>query len=80
MFVELEKFNTGWVGLKIGLKGEEIEHLIQNLQMLKENPSQHFHIANNFKEKTGVIDIEIYPDENIDDNMELTGRMIEPTR
>ena len=80
MFLKLEDYNTGWIGLKIAIKTNDIDILIQNLELLKDNPSQHFHISSNFEGETGVGDIEIYVDDESPENMQLLSQAIEPNR
>jgi len=81
MFIELENFNTGWVGLKIALKTKDIDTLINNLILLKKEPSQHFHLSSSdFEGENGVSDIEIYINDDSQENMQLTSFVIDPNR
>lgn len=81
MHTDLEDFNTGWFGVSIGMKATEIDKLIENLELLKEDENQHFHLSGDFDGEGGVGDIEIYiqgKDET--DNMSITGLAISPNR
>jgi len=59
MQADLEDFKTGWYGLKLGVKSDEIDVLILALKKLKEN-KDHFHCRSSFEGKGGVGDIEFY--------------------
>ena len=59
MQAEIEKYKSGWYGLTLGLKTNEIEQLITALQNLKENKN-HFHFRSEFGGEDGVGDIEFY--------------------
>ncbi|MBL0380060.1 MAG: hypothetical protein JKP90_10420 [Desulfofustis sp. PB-SRB1] len=71
MFVEIEDFKTGWFGVSIGLKNDEIEQLIERLRLLHNGSSSHFHLTNNNGEAGGIYDIEIYVSENDSHNMKI---------
>ncbi len=60
MNIEIEDFNTGWFGLKIGLKLEDIDNLIKRLELLKQSAEKHFHIFSDYEGHGGVGDIELY--------------------
>jgi len=53
--------------------------LIEMLNIIKKDPDQHFHISNDYEEKTGVGEVTFYvkPSEE-KDNMELLGRALAP--
>jgi hypothetical protein len=71
MHAELDNFGTGWYGVMLGLKEDEIDHLIAALNELKREKT-HFHFRSEFKGDGGIGDVEIYylRDEQLD-NMEL---------
>jgi hypothetical protein len=60
MNIEIEDFKTGWIGLKIGLKPEDIDNLIKRLELLKQGAEKHFHIFSDYEGPIGVGDIELY--------------------
>ena len=62
MNADLEDFKTGWFGLFIGLKSQEIEELIGALEDLKKYKS-HFHFRSTFEGNGGIGDIEVYYEE-----------------
>lgn len=77
--VEIEDFQTGWYGIKIGLKTEDIESLIAALNQLKIQKT-HFHIRSDFAGDGGVGDVGVYFHENeIESNMEIEAS-VEPKR
>ena len=45
MKAELEKWKEGWQGISLGLRNDEIEHLISLLQEIRKDNDQHFHIS-----------------------------------
>ena len=59
MQADIEDFKTGWYGLTLGVKPEEIDNLIVALQDLKASKS-HFHFRSNYEGTGGVGDIEFY--------------------
>ncbi len=79
MNVELENWNNGWFGLEIGLSPEEIDILINQLLILKQDNDQHFHLTSDYEEKGGVGDIQIYVnDSNGKNNMSITSKALGP--
>lgn len=80
MFVKLHDFETGWYEVALGLKKEDIDVLIENLEILRNNPSQHFHISSDYSGDGGLGEIEIYIDEKEESNMQITSLPVEPTR
>ncbi len=79
MHTKLEHWKDGWVGIELGIREEEIDSLIGLLTMLKNEPDQHFHISNEYKEESGVGDIEIYVQpEDQKSNMVIFGKAIAP--
>ena len=58
MHGELENWNNGWFGLRLGLTADEIEHLILLLSELRGDPEQHFHVSSNYSGAGGIGDIE----------------------
>jgi hypothetical protein len=79
MHVELKDWNNGWSGLSIGITKEEVGRLIELLQMIKNDPEQHFHISSDYRGSGGMGDIEISikTPEQIH-NMSLSGRALAP--
>jgi hypothetical protein len=59
MNADLEDFKTGWYGLTIGLKAQEIDELIRTLEELKKYKS-HFHFRSDYEGDGGIGDIEVY--------------------
>ena len=55
----IEDFKTGWYGISLGLKSDEIDQLIIALQKLK-NERSHFHLRSDFEGSGGIGDIELY--------------------
>lgn len=55
----IEDFGTGWFGVEIGLKEEEIDQLVAALQSLKKEKT-HFHLRSEFEGSGGVGDIQFY--------------------
>lgn len=71
MQADLDDFKTGWYGVLLGLKEEEIDHLVEALQDLKRYKT-HFHFRGDFKGDGGIGDIELYyQTDNQPSNMEL---------
>jgi len=60
MYGELHDWKNGWHGITLGLSVEEISRLIRMLEMIRDDPEQHFHISSDYKEDGGLGDIEIY--------------------
>lgn len=79
MHSKLDDWNNGWFGLQLALKRDEIDRVIELLQMLKDEPDQHFHLSSDYKGKGGLGDIEIFvqPQDQVS-NMELLGRARAP--
>ena len=59
MKVEIEKFESGWQSLSLGLTSNEIDELIAALQQLK-IARDHFHYRSNFEGAPSIGDIEVY--------------------
>jgi len=79
MFVDIEDWKNGWLGLEIGLKPNEIDKMIELLTTLKHDHEQHFHITSNYKGEGGIGDIEIFvQDEKIKDSMHFLGEALPP--
>lgn len=69
MKTTIEDFETGWFGISMGIKKSEIDILIEGLQSLKSNKTQHFHIVSNYEGQGGIGEIEVYvQDESSQDN------------
>ena len=79
MYVDIEDWKNGWYGIGIGLGSNEIDSLIELLQMIKDDPEQHFHISSEYEGEGGVGDIEIYiKEEKQNNNMSLLGKALGP--
>jgi hypothetical protein len=66
----LEQWDEGWQGISLGLSNDEIDHLILLLKQIKADNDQHFHISSDFKGAPSLGGIEIYVnDQSQDDNM-----------
>lgn len=79
MHAELENWNNGWYGLHLSLRPAEIQHLIELLGQLMQDPEQHFHISANYSGAGGIGDIEICAASASEtDNMHLSGLAISP--
>ncbi len=59
MHSKLNDWKNGWYGIELSLKKEEIDRVISLLQMLKDEPDQHFHLSSDYKGTGGVGDIEV---------------------
>jgi len=71
MRIEIEDFKTGWCGLTIAIKKEEIDELIDALKTLKQK-DDHFHMRSDYAGTGGVGDVEFYiQNENERNNMKL---------
>ena len=59
--MKLEDYGTGWFGLQIALKTDEVDRLIESLNWLRKNKTEHFHFHSKFLEndKSGIGDVEI---------------------
>ncbi len=80
MYVEIEDFKTGWYGINISIRKNEIDILIDQLNQLKKDKQQHFHISSDYEGESGVGDIEFNIQENGTDNMSISGFAISPNR
>ena len=80
MNVELEDYETGWYGIKIGIKESEIDIMIERLKSLKKEKDRHFHLSSSFEEEGGVADIEFFFQRDGNDNMWISGFEISPNR
>jgi len=79
MHAKLDDWKNGWFGVQLGVKKEEIDHLIALLQMLKEEPDQHFHLSSDYKGSGGLGDIEVsIQSADQVSNMESLGRALAP--
>jgi hypothetical protein len=59
MHTKLEDWKNGWFGIEFAIRPEEIDGLIRQLEMLKSDHEQHFHIGSDYKGQGGVGDITI---------------------
>jgi len=79
VYVDIEDWKNGWYGIGLGLAPAEIDELISLLQMIKNDPDQHFHISSEYKGKGGVGDIEVYiNDGRKPNNMFFFGKALGP--
>jgi len=71
MHIECESFGTGWIGLSIALRRDEIDQMILLLQELKRAEFDHFHLSStDSSANEGVADIEVTTQgEHVPDNM-----------
>jgi hypothetical protein len=77
--ISFEDWKNGWHGIELGLSAAEIDQLIGNLEMLKQDTEQHFHISSDYKGDGGVGDITIYVKNPSDgDNASMSGRALAP--
>ena len=51
MLVTTDDWKNGWFEVEIGASEDEVESLIQMLQMLLNEPDQHFHCNSDFKRR-----------------------------
>jgi hypothetical protein len=81
MHVEMEDLGTGWYQIYMAIKPTELDSLIELLQLLKNDQTQHFHLSSDYEGEGGIGDIEfsIQGEEEID-NMMLTSPAIRPNR
>jgi hypothetical protein len=60
MKASLEKFESGWVGLSLGVRPAEIDTLIAKLEALRNGNLGHFHLRNDdLSGQPGLADVEI---------------------
>lgn len=73
MRCEIEAFKTGWFGLHLRFRPEEIDKLIASLQELKAGELEHFHFRRDDWEcMPGIADVELSVlGANEQDNMEV---------
>ena len=77
MFVDIEDLKNGWYVIGIGLDRKEIDSFIELLQMIKNDPEQHFHISSEYDGDGGIGNIEIYIKEDKQkNNMSLLGKAL----
>jgi len=77
--ISFEDWKNGWHGIELGLSVAEIDELIENLGMLKQDTDQHFHISSDYKGDGGVGDITIYVKASSEaDNASMSGRALAP--
>jgi hypothetical protein len=81
MRATIEDFKTGWFGITLGVKKSELDLLINRLQALKGDPTQHFHLSADFTGSGGVGDIEIFVDsEDAPNYLAVSDVAISPNR
>jgi hypothetical protein len=79
MLAKLEDWKNGWIGIELGIHPSEINALIKMLEMIRDNPEQHFHLSSDYKAASGLGDIEIYAlAAGEEHNMSLSGRALGP--
>lgn len=76
---KIDDWKNGWFGVELGIKPDEIDHVISLLKMLKGEPDQHFHLTSDYKGYGGLGDITVYiqADDEIS-NMESSGKALAP--
>ena len=73
MIAELEKWKEGWQGISLGLRNDEIDHLISLLKEIRKDNDQHFHISSDCEGEPSLGGIEIYvKTDTQEDNMYFT--------
>jgi hypothetical protein len=79
MQATLTDWNNGWSGVQLGIQPTEINALIGMLEMIRDDPEQHFHLSSDYKASGGLGDIEIFalPDDG-EHNLHLGGRALGP--
>lgn len=70
--------NEGWTGISLGLRPEEIDHLVSMLLALKDDHDQHFHLSSKYEGDPGIGDIEIYVQGSETSNMSMLGLAAKP--
>lgn len=80
MYVEIDDFETGWYGMRISVRKNEIDILIEQLRQLKKDENKHFHISSDYEGEGGVGDIEFSVQGEEKDNMSISGFAISPNR
>jgi len=79
MHVRIEDWKNGWSGISVGLDPDEIDHFIELLKSIKDEPDQHFQISSDYKGIGGIGDIEIAIRSEMEKhNMSLSGRALAP--
>lgn len=63
MHIDKQDYGTGWYSIRVGISPKEIDALIGELQDLKRDPDQHFHISSELDDDSGISDIVIYVQE-----------------
>jgi hypothetical protein len=56
---DLREFKTGWYGVSLAFRADEIVDLIEALNSLKSGKIGHFHFRSDFSGIGGIADIEI---------------------
>ena len=80
MIAKLEKWKDGWQGLSLGLRNEEIDHLIVLLKEIRIDNDQHFHISSASDGEPGLGDIEVYVQTgDEEDNMRFLSLAVPPS-
>jgi hypothetical protein len=64
MKIDIETFDSGWHGLAWGMSRKEAGLFIERLQVLIDDPTQHFHLSGTFEGKPGIGDVEVFIDES----------------
>lgn len=76
-----EDFETGWTEVAMGLSSHEVDRLIQMLQLIKQDPNQHFHCSSNHEDDSRIAGVDFYIKQATDsDNATIVGPAIEPNR
>lgn len=60
MKITIDDFKTGWVGLSLAFRPQEIDLFIERLAALRSGNAGHFHChATDFEGENGVADVEV---------------------
>jgi hypothetical protein len=77
MRASLEDWNNGRVEIEVGLTARDIDRLITLLQMIKADPSQHFHASSDFVGVSGIGQITFQAQQSNEmDNLTLGGQAL----
>jgi hypothetical protein len=79
MRVIIEDIGNGMININLGMRPDEIDKLVRDLQIMKGNPDQHFHISSNFDGTCRIGEFTFYNKEsNEPDDIQLSGRAYAP--
>jgi hypothetical protein len=79
MHAKLNDWKNNWYGIELSLDPVEIDLLIDQLHIIKQDSEQHFHISSDYKDSCGLGDIEIsQKSKEQKHNMSLGGKAMSP--